>query len=211
MSTASRGRPTADRLWLVALASVALIVVGSITTWVSIPKLNLSASGTDGDSDGILTIIVAVIAGLGLLVLPGRRSIAAVCGVLALGVATHDIVQILQVNNPLIDINVGWGLVVVFLAAVALTISACLATPMQIPKRRTGTIESMPQATPLAPERTGSPQGHDRGPLSAYGRPLPPPTVPASLNETAERPTNELGSGSAREDPDGAEPRKPNG
>lgn len=183
-----------DRLWLVAVASAALAAVGSVTPWVSVPRLDATASGTDGDSDGIVILVLAALAGLSLLLLPRRRVVPAACGLLALGVATYDVVQILQVGNPLVDVDVGWGLALVVVSSVALVVSSCLASPMRLP----GRIALSPTravAPGAAPPRSAEPivPRPPTAPTLAESSRTPGPRPPA--DETA--PVRGPGSGSA--------------
>jgi hypothetical protein len=179
MSSSTGGLPYTERLWVASTVSAVLIVVGSVTTWFSVPTFEFSASGTDGDGDGIITLVLAVAAGLALLVLPRRRSIAAACGLLSLGVATYDVVRILQLGNPVIDLNVGWGLILVTLASIALVITACLGSPMVVPGRARATAAAAPglgATGTTAPAPTGRPIA---GPPPA-GPPMSGPAAPGS-------------------------------
>jgi hypothetical protein len=173
--------PTNDRIWIAALVSAVLVIVGSITPWITVPQLSLSTTGTANDNDGILTVIFGALAIASLVVLHDRRSIAAGLGLLALGVATYNVVRVLQVQNPLIDINLGWGLLLTFASTIALVICACIGTPMQLPGRapKAGSSSSptLSVPAPVAPQKPAAPAAPvpsyspPQSPLAPYGRP----------------------------------------
>ncbi len=125
--------PTLPPLAIAAVASAILVVVGSFGTWVTMTRF-VSAAGTEGD--GMLT---AVLGAAALVLILGRfvasqpaalrlisfGAAGALVGAAAVGI--YDVSEI--VRSPLYGIiGIGWGLVLVVIAAiVGAIVSAMLA------------------------------------------------------------------------------------
>jgi peptidoglycan/LPS O-acetylase OafA/YrhL len=128
-------------LWWGAPAATALLVLGAIGPWatIDIAALGQSASTSKGglDSDGVLTLVLALIAG-GLLGLwRAQRArwqpiVAAVLGALAALIAIIDIGEVSGTDTGLggaADVSVGWGLWVTLVGAIVLIVVSALLVP----------------------------------------------------------------------------------
>jgi len=104
-------------LW--GVASVVLLVIGSLGPWASV--LSVELSGTSDGRDGILTLILAGVAAL-LIGLRVWRWGVLVAGVLALATTIYDIVDITGREVGILDPSVEWGLILAAVAAASLCV-----------------------------------------------------------------------------------------
>lgn len=134
-------RPLALRPIFAALAAL-LVVVGSLGPWVRV--LFFEVSGTD--TDGVITLILGLIAGALLLVRIARPDerrwllvIIAPCFLVSAAIGICDWVNLERVpdtgeENPLqISVQIGWGLVVMTISAMVgslLALSLILRPPV---------------------------------------------------------------------------------
>jgi len=104
-------------LW--GVASVVLLVIGSLGPWASV--LSVELSGTSDGRDGILTLVLAGVAAL-LIGLRVWRWGVLVAGVLALATAIYDIVDITGRDAGIREPSVEWGLLLAAVAAASLCV-----------------------------------------------------------------------------------------
>lgn len=116
--TRSLARATAGgALLLWGLGSAAAIVAGSLGPWATAGPF--SAAGTDAGHDGTITLALGAAALLPVAI--GRlRPLVGVLAVLALSVGLYDTLDVHGRATALYPGAVGWGLVVVDLAAASL-------------------------------------------------------------------------------------------
>ena len=110
---------TAPTTYWAALAAAAAVVIGSFGTWATALGGLLSKSGTEGD--GVLTLVLAVVALLGLWAFWRKPRRWAAVGVLVLGVlifaiGIYDLVDVESTAN----VSAGWGLYLVVAASAIL-------------------------------------------------------------------------------------------
>ncbi len=143
------GRPRSardSRLTIAAIVLAALVLVGSFLAWASVPIINHTVMGTDGD--GILTIILAVL-GVVMFLASGRRRwgriVQLVCAALVVLIAVIDTVDVQRVaDNAAFEVSVGGGLILVLVAGIAWTVVSALllrmprATAPSSPSREIG-------------------------------------------------------------------------
>jgi hypothetical protein len=110
---------TAPTTYWVALAAAAAVVIGSFGTWATALGGLLSKSGTEGD--GVLTLVLAVVALLGLWAFWREPRRWAAVGVLVLGVLIFaiGIYDLVDIENTA-DVSAGWGLYLVVAASAIL-------------------------------------------------------------------------------------------
>jgi peptidoglycan/LPS O-acetylase OafA/YrhL len=123
---------TDTRTLALPLIAVGLMIIGAIGPWVTVDRVDFSEGGLD--SDGIITLVLALIAGIVLVVFRGRekrvhRIIVGVCGALALIIAIIDIADVngTDLGFPGIEAAVGWGLWLTLIASALLLVGAVLA------------------------------------------------------------------------------------
>jgi len=123
-SSAVGGQPRA--FWIAAGASL-LLAIGSLGPWAILGVF--SVSGTAGD--GVLTIILAIIAGLTLWAFSSRATsvrawIVMICGVLAAAVGIYDAATIgsTEFLGETGVVQVGWGLWMVCAASIVVAVAA---------------------------------------------------------------------------------------
>jgi len=104
-------------LW--GVASVVLLVIGSLGPWASV--LSVELSGTSDGRDGILTLILAGVAAL-LIGLRVWRWGVLVAGILALATTIYDIVDITGREAGILEPSVEWGLILAAVAAASLCV-----------------------------------------------------------------------------------------
>jgi len=120
-----------DHISLAALAaaSAVLVLIGSLTPWATYG--DLSASGTDDGKDGVITLICALlavgtVAATTFLVAGVPRIVAQwATVVLGLAVVVIAIIDIFDINDT-DPLSVGWGLWLVLLAGIAVTVVGVL-------------------------------------------------------------------------------------
>jgi hypothetical protein len=95
------------------------IVIGSLGTWVTVGPFSIG--GTTGGADGTMTLIVAIIA-LVLIATNRAPRVVAVLALWALGVGVYDTATISDNGNKFFGASVGWGLILVDLAAAGLLV-----------------------------------------------------------------------------------------
>jgi hypothetical protein len=118
---------TARKVGLVAFIAV---VIGAIGPWQTTFLVDLA--GTDGD--GLITLILGMIAGLLLLTKgpgSGWLAFAGVLAGIAAVVASYDLVQILNDEQEVLGRQVtlvrpGWGIWLTVIASIALAVSAAI-------------------------------------------------------------------------------------
>lgn len=108
-------------LW--GLASGAALVLGSLGEWATAGPFG--ADGTSAGRDGTVTLALGAVALL-TVAIDRLRPVTAVAAVLALTVGLIDTLDVSTRTGPLYDGSVGWGLIVVDLAAASLLASALL-------------------------------------------------------------------------------------
>lgn len=113
-----------------------LVVIGSLGPWARV--FGLSLSGIDGD--GILTLVLAVVAAAATLAVrsnpqaPRFRAhrIAVAASILALLIAAYDTIDVATTSGQLAGETIraypGWGLWLTLLAALTLTVVTVLLT-----------------------------------------------------------------------------------
>jgi len=123
MDAASSAIPPASATTQLALptAAVAILVVGSIGPWATIGSF--TKNGLDGD--GIITLVLALVAGLTVLVSlarsrPSSRVVLGICGVLALATTVIDVIDVSGTEAGSVSASVGWGLWLALAGAVLL-------------------------------------------------------------------------------------------
>ena len=94
--------------------SAGALAVGSIGPWVTVGPF--SKAGTSGD--GILTLIAAAIIAVGIA--RKRLLLIAIFALLSLAVGIYDVGDVSSSGNELFSASVGWGLIMVNVAAVSL-------------------------------------------------------------------------------------------
>jgi hypothetical protein len=138
------------------LVSGALVVVGSVTSWVSVSVFghSISVAGTASSISTAISINgwITVALGIVLVILgglvmassspPTLRTLAAVTSAIAFGFSTYFVVRILQELSKAhaaiarnaafgrslgVSEHIGWGLVLLLIAAVAAAISSAVA------------------------------------------------------------------------------------
>jgi hypothetical protein len=112
-----RIEPTPRFFW--GIGTVILLAVGSLGPWATLGAL--SVSGTSNGRDGTLTLVLAIAAAI--LVCVGR--FAPVVTLIASGALAVGIIDTNNVSNTssgLFEVSVGWGLVLVDVAAASLLI-----------------------------------------------------------------------------------------
>lgn len=106
-----------DPMLLWGLGSALLIALGSLGTWATVGPISLS--GTDDGRDGILTLILALVALVPMLI--GKaRPVVGVLAVICLGIGIYDTVDVSSIETPIWDASPGWGLYLVDVAAASL-------------------------------------------------------------------------------------------
>ncbi len=131
-SATSRPLVAIDRDLLWPGISVVAIIVGSLGPWATYGPFSIV--GTAGGRNGIITLVLAVIAG-GLVLV---RRLPVVVGVLALGaLATgiYDTVDVSSIDVPIFAISVGWGIILVDVASASLLASAVEHRLRRSPRR----------------------------------------------------------------------------
>lgn len=117
------------------LVSAVAMAVGSIGTWVTAGPF--SVSGTAGGGDGWITLGIAVAIGIVVairrlpwLVLPGA--------IVAGGIGIGDAIRFLDVSNDneWFSVSLGWGLVIVIVAALSLAAWSVMAVRSTPPQQR---------------------------------------------------------------------------
>jgi hypothetical protein len=152
----SLARPTLTGSSIGLFVCSVLVIVGSITPWITVSAVTLSVSANGTDS-GISQLIgvngwITFAGGLILLIVfclmaiqpePLYRTLALVVAVVVAGFAVYDLVRVVQkvsqassvssAVSPVAralqpDINVGWGLIVLALAALGAVVFAIVDT-----------------------------------------------------------------------------------
>jgi peptidoglycan/LPS O-acetylase OafA/YrhL len=123
-------------LWWGVPAAFALLLLGAIGPWatVDIEVFGQSQSASEGglDSDGVITLILALIAGGLLLAWRAQRArwqaiVATVAGALSLLIAIVDIADVSGVDDKGIgSVSVGWGLWLTLLGSIVLLVVSVL-------------------------------------------------------------------------------------
>ena len=109
---------------VVPLVGIALLVLGAIGPWVTVEDLpEVSESGLE--SDGVITLALALIAGALLLVYrnrPGKRAAigAGICALLALVISIIDVSDVSGTSVLGIEPSVGWGLWLTLVGSIVL-------------------------------------------------------------------------------------------
>jgi hypothetical protein len=88
---------------------------------------HFSVSGTSSGRDGAITLVIGIVAGI-LVCLRRFSVVTTLLGAGALVVGIIDTSDISSAGNALIAPSVGWGLVVVDIAAVSLLVWGLVAT-----------------------------------------------------------------------------------
>lgn len=131
MDTTKTRRAAIDAKLAWGIASAVLIAVGSLGTWVTVGPISLSGTG-DG-RDGIITLVLALIA----LVPLALRRVRPLVGVIAAAVLLIGVIDTIDVSSndiPLFTASVGWGLWLVDAAAVSLLLWTLLGRPQRTPE-----------------------------------------------------------------------------
>lgn len=103
-------------LW--GIASAVAIAIGSLGTWVTAGPIHLS--GTSGGRDGTITVVLALIA-LVPLALRRWRPLVGVLAAVCLLIGVIDTIDVKSLDDDaLFDASVGWGLLLVDVAAASL-------------------------------------------------------------------------------------------
>lgn len=108
---------TIDRRALWAWVSVALIAIGSLGTWASLGIITVSGA----DNDGMLTLGLAAAAAASLAT-DRWRPVIPVAAILTLAIGIYDASEIAGTEVLGTSFDVGWGLVLVNLAAASLLV-----------------------------------------------------------------------------------------
>jgi hypothetical protein len=125
-STAPAVRRRIHPVAWVAGGAAAAIAIGSIGPWASAFGGIVSRSGTDGGSDGTITLVLGVAAGLALIASQTKPSAgyALLAAVLGLVCAVIGVADINDVSGRGSGVEVAWGLVLMTLGSVAVVLSA---------------------------------------------------------------------------------------
>lgn len=107
------------------LVAVVILIAGSLGPWAKVAFL--TKNGLDGD--GVITLVLALVAGLAVLVSgvrsrPPSRVLLGICGVLALAVTVFDVIDVSGTEAGRISVSVGWGLWVALLGSLVLLVAA---------------------------------------------------------------------------------------
>lgn len=102
-------------LW--GIASAVAIAIGSLGTWVTAGPIHLS--GTSGGRDGTITVVLALIA-LVPIALRRWRPLVGVLAAVCLLIGVIDTIDVNSTGDTLFDASVGWGLLLVDVAAASL-------------------------------------------------------------------------------------------
>lgn len=109
-------------LW--GLATALMLALGSFGPWATLGPF--SVSGLDNGRDGIITLIIAIVAGV-LICIRRGNPVTLLLGIAAAGVGIYDTANVSSAGNELFTPSVGWGLVMVDIAAVSLIVWAVVA------------------------------------------------------------------------------------
>jgi multisubunit Na+/H+ antiporter MnhF subunit len=116
-----------QRLQVVAMVAIAVAVVGVFCTWTTVGPVSLN--GTEGPNNGWLVVILAAIS-LGWTRLMRRDTwtgaVAALGVLLAAIVICWTVLENWVDNRDVLDASVGYGLLLVLAAGVALGVAAVL-------------------------------------------------------------------------------------
>jgi hypothetical protein len=134
MEMDSRIELTPRFLW--GVGSAILLAVGSLGPWVTLGPF--SASGTSDGRDGLITLVIALAAAVLICV---RRVpwLVVILALVALYVGIHDTNNVSTAGNEVLDPEVGWGLVLVDIAAASLFLWGLVAVGV---KRRLRHVDS---------------------------------------------------------------------
>ena len=124
--------PTEEKrsLPVLPLAAVALMVIGAFGPWVTVEGLaDISESGLE--SDGVITLPLALIAGALLLVFRDRmgRGVkigVGICAVLALVISIIDVADVNGTDLGFVEASVGWGLWLTLIGSILLVVGTVL-------------------------------------------------------------------------------------
>jgi Protein of unknown function (DUF2510) len=131
---------------VVAAVCLLLMIVGSVGTWASVEstgRIHVTATKNGTDGDGVIIIVLAVLAltPLALWALrvgppAARLALAGVVGFFALVAVVVAIVDLIDIDNTAdvptilsttLDVSSGWGLWLVLLASIGLLVSQLAA------------------------------------------------------------------------------------
>jgi hypothetical protein len=118
---------------VIAIAGVVLVVIGAFGTWASVSAdaigFDVSAGGLDGD--GVITLILGLIAGAVAFV--GMRApatwqaiVLAIAAAVIVLIAIYDMTQVGDAADGVsgIDVSIGWGLWATLLGGLVLAADA---------------------------------------------------------------------------------------
>ena len=132
-STPTTTRPAVSRLHLAGWAICLLVAIGSAGTWASIEGFGVN--GLDDGRDGIITLIAAILAAIGIVrcvMKPASRAAyaVAVLGLLVAAVGVVDVIDVSGTGEELfgstLEVSVGWGLWLTAVAGVGLLVVGVL-------------------------------------------------------------------------------------
>ncbi|MGE4426784.1 MAG: hypothetical protein AB7G37_10070 [Solirubrobacteraceae bacterium] len=106
-----------DQHTLWGIGSAVLLLIGSVTPWATAGPF--SKNGIDGD--GVITLVLAIAIGA-LILLRRAPRVALGLALLSAAVTLYDTIDIGRVGgDSIIDVSVGWGLVLALIASLSLT------------------------------------------------------------------------------------------
>jgi lysylphosphatidylglycerol synthetase-like protein (DUF2156 family) len=139
---------TRDSVW--SIGSAAAIVIGSLGPWATFGPF--SVSGTS--ADGVITLILGVLA-LALIMADRWAWVLVAAAVIAALVGVIDTIDV-SGGNGLIDPSPGWGVILVALAGISLTVWSVRHARANRRARRSAAGVSAP-TTDVAPARVDRP------------------------------------------------------
>lgn len=126
------GNGSDNRSLMLPLAAIALIVIGAFGPWVTVDGLaEVNESGLE--SDGVITLALALIAGALLAIYRNRMTRGVkigigICAVLALVISIIDVLDVTGTEVLGIEPSVGWGLWLTLVGSILLVAGTVMAS-----------------------------------------------------------------------------------
>jgi hypothetical protein len=197
-SVADQGSARSPALFWWGIASALAMILGAFGPWVNV--LAVSVAGTDGNNDGWIIVVLALIAVLSVLGQHRSRGLAllnVLLGLVGLGVTFYDrsnVSSAIEQGGTLAGAlaSVGWGLNLALAASASLTIQGVVATSRG-GSRSQGATGSQTRAT-VATDHTAATSESTAAPVltPTMAQPLTGATatgVAATAVEVAAQPT----------------------
>lgn len=136
------------QLPVLPLVAVGLIILGAFGPWVSVEGFDDTETGLE--SDGVITLVLALIAGGLLLAFRAPRPRGAfiglaICAVLCLVISIIDVLDVTGTDLGVIEAQVGWGLWLTLAGSIVLVVALVISR-----SQTTAPPPSQPPAVPPA-------------------------------------------------------------